>query len=151
MYGHSWVEQRLGTASGEERQADDSRGSEETVDETLWTFVSKLNTEVKWMTPLLLTFTLDPTRCDRSPSFAVFVARRHAAHDRRMTRDPSPRRDQSISARQRGAASRFASNHVRLGPVRRVPLVTPSYTASAVDLVSRNCATRWRYFIDKII
>lgn len=62
----------------------------------------------------------------------VVVARGHAVHDRRMTRavpTPGPNR---YSVRQRGAASRFASHHVRLarsGPPRSAPSVTPSQSA----------------------
>lgn len=134
----------------------DSRGSWGKADEMLATFTLKLNAEeVKRMTLLPLTFALDLTQCDFGPRFVVFVvvvvvvARRHAAHDRRMTRDPSPRRDQSIFARQRGATSRFASDHVRLGPVRRVPRVTPRQPALSISglLIDIKAELRYRLWL----
>lgn len=76
---------------------------------------------------------LNRPRRTRDPGLVVVVvARGHAVHDRRMTPRVAHAGTQSIFVRQRGAASRFASHHVRLGPVRRVPRL-------ASRLANRRC------------
>lgn len=83
-----------------------------------------------------LPFALNRPRRTRGPGLVVVVvARGHAVHDRRMTRAMPTPGTQSISVRQRVAASRFASHHVRLGPVRRVPRL-------ASRLANRRCQPR---------